>query len=141
MQVGTEKCSSLQKDTIVDKQRIMSEKKEEVIENNKMEALGCPVITTLSVIGGKWKPAILWTLNGLEVARFNHLRRAMAPITQKMLTQQLRELEADGIVHRKIYAEVPPRVEYRLTAYGKTLMPIMDEMAKWGTGHQKSLGK
>ena len=105
-----------------------------------MKDLGCPVITTLSVIGGKWKPAILWTLSDWEVARFNKLRRRLAPITQKMLTQQLRELEADGIINRKIYAEVPPRVEYRLTGYGKTLFPIMAEMAKWGEAHQRNEG-
>ncbi|MGH1335052.1 MAG: winged helix-turn-helix transcriptional regulator [Aureispira sp.] len=109
------------------------------LEDNKCERIDCPVITTLGVIGGKWKPAILWTLKQWEVARFNNLRRSLAPITQKMLTQQLRELEANGIINRKVYAEVPPRVEYRLTPYGETLMPIMDEMAKWGAGHQQSL--
>lgn len=117
----------------------MKEEKLAQAEKKQTQVLGCPVMTTLSVIGGKWKPAILWTLNGWEVARFNALRKALAPITQKMLTQQLRELEADGIVSRKIYAEVPPRVEYRLTPYGKTLTPIMEEMAKWGAGHQQSL--
>jgi DNA-binding HxlR family transcriptional regulator len=103
--------------------------------NNQSDALACPVITTLAVIGGKWKPAILWSLKNHEVIRFNELRRALLPITQKMLTQQLRELEADGIVHRKIYAEVPPRVEYRLTDYGNTLTPVLVEMAIWGDHH------
>ena len=142
MQVGTEKCSSFQKDTIVVNQLIMKKEKMAQPEKKEIETLDCldcPVITTLSVIGGKWKPAIIWALTNREVARFNNLRRALAPITQKMLTQQLRELEADGIVSRKIYAEVPPRVEYRLTPYGKTLTPIMQEMAKWGAGHQQSL--
>ena len=97
----------------------------------------CPVITTLEVIGGKWKPAILWELQNQDVSRFGELKRAVAGITQKMLTQQLRELEDDGIVQRKVYAEVPPRVEYQLTAYGKTLRSILDEMAEWGFKHMK----
>ncbi|MEM7549518.1 MAG: helix-turn-helix domain-containing protein [Bacteroidota bacterium] len=95
----------------------------------------CPVITTLNVIGGKWKPAILWELQQKDVCRFGALKRSVEGITQKMLTQQLRELEADGIIQRKVYAEVPPRVEYQITEYGKSLRPILDEMAKWGFKH------
>jgi len=97
----------------------------------------CPVMTTLQVIGGKWKPAILWELGQHEMMRFGQLKKAIGGITQKMLTQQLRELEADEIVARKVYPEVPPRVEYRLTAYGKSIRPILDEMAKWGFQHMK----
>lgn len=103
---------------------------------DKCESTVCPVMTTLAVIGGKWKPAILWELQNHQVLRFGALKRFIPDITQKMLTQQLRELEADGIVRRKIYPEVPPRVEYRLTEYGQTLRPILDEMAGWGLGHQ-----
>lgn len=99
----------------------------------------CPVLTTLTVIGGKWKPAILYELRGQTICRFNTLRKRIAPITQKMLTQQLRELEADGIVHRQVYAEVPPRVEYSLTPYGKSLTPLLNEMASWGLLHQKAV--
>lgn len=99
------------------------------------ETSKCPVITTLEVIGGKWKPAILWELIQYDIRRFGELKRAVVGITQKMLTQQLRELERDGIIERKIYAEVPPRVEYKITGYGKSLQPILDEMAKWGAGH------
>lgn len=95
----------------------------------------CPVVTTLKVIGGKWKPAIIWELQNHGTLRFGHLRRSVIGITQKMLTQQLRELELDGIINRKIYPEVPPRVEYQLTVYGKTLGPILNEMANWGTNH------
>lgn len=94
----------------------------------------CPVSTTLSVIGGKWKPVILYTI-GKEVVRFGELKRGIPGITQKMLTQQLRELEQDGLIHRKVYPEVPPRVEYSMTGYGQTIWPILNEMAQWGTAH------
>ena len=100
----------------------------------------CPVMTTLAVIGGKWKPAILWEMQEFGVRRFGELRRSIPGITQKMLTQQLRELEQDGIIHRTIYAEVPPRVEYRLSEYGQTLAPVLTAMAKWGIGHQAKEG-
>lgn len=94
----------------------------------------CPVLATLEVIGGKWKPAILWEMtNG--TLRFGQLRRAVPGITQKMLTQQLRELERDGIIWRKVYAEVPPRVEYGVTSYGQTLCPVLNAMAVWGKNH------
>jgi DNA-binding HxlR family transcriptional regulator len=91
----------------------------------------CSVDVTLSVIGGKWKLLIysnLW--NG--VTRFGQLKRAIPRITQTMLTQQLRELERDGIVTRTIYAEIPPRVEYALTEFGRTLEPVISRMHEWG---------
>lgn len=94
-----------------------------------------PVNTTLKVLGGKWKPLILWYLNQ-KTLRFNELSKEIAGITQKMLTQQLRELEADGLVSRKIYPEVPPKVEYSITEYGQTLEPVLDALAKWGKGHK-----
>jgi DNA-binding HxlR family transcriptional regulator len=97
----------------------------------------CPVVITLRVIGGKWKPAILWELQNHGVLRFGHLQRTVEGITQKMLTQQLRELETDGIIERKVYPEVPPRVEYQLTSYGFTLRAILNEMAKWGFDHRQ----
>ncbi|MGB3851329.1 MAG: helix-turn-helix domain-containing protein [Tunicatimonas sp.] len=113
-------------------------KKENVVlvENKEATPVACPVMTTLAVIGGKWKPAILWELRQHRIRRFGALKRALPDITQKMLTQQLRELEADGIIHRKVYAEVPPRVEYTQTDYGRSLTPILDEMAHWGMRHQ-----
>jgi len=98
----------------------------------------CPVISTLDVVGGKWKPAILWLVRQ-GVHRFGALQRAIGGITQKMLTQQLRELEADGILRREVFAEVPPRVEYTLTPYGQTLLPLLEAMASWGSSHQKRL--
>lgn len=96
----------------------------------------CPVEITLRVIAGKWKPLILWHLAG-RMLRFSELRRSMAGITQRMLTQQLRELERDGVVARKVYAEVPPRVEYSLTEFGRTLGPILRLMCKWGEEHAR----
>ena len=96
----------------------------------------CPIIATLGVIGGKWKPALLWQIR-LGVCRFGALQRSVDGITQKMLTQQLSELEADGIVFRRVYAEVPPRVEYTLTPYGQSLQVVLEGMAAWGAAHQR----
>lgn len=96
----------------------------------------CPVTATMAVIGGKWKPIILWILHD-GVRRFGEIKRFIPVITQKMLTQQLRELEQEGIINRKIYAVVPPKVEYCLTKYGQTLTPILNTMAKWGETHKK----
>jgi DNA-binding HxlR family transcriptional regulator len=91
----------------------------------------CPMLTTLNVIGGKWKPIVLHMLLS-QTMRFGELKKNIPPVSQKMLTQQLRELEADGIIERKIYAEVPPRVEYSLTARGTTLQPILECLYLWG---------
>lgn len=92
---------------------------------------GCPVEATLDVIGGKWKGVILYYLLG-GTLRFGELRRHLPDITQRMLTLQLRELERDGIVERTVYAEVPPRVEYRLTCFGQSLEPILLQLRDWG---------
>lgn len=89
---------------------------------------------TLAVLGGKWKILILWQLAG-RPCRFNELRRAIAGVSQHMLTTHLRELESQGIVSRKIFAEVPPRVEYALTDHGKTLGDVLRTLAKWGKTH------
>jgi DNA-binding HxlR family transcriptional regulator len=102
--------------------------------------ISCPVTTTLKVIGGKWKPIILWRLNN-NVRRFGELKKSISGVTQKMLTQQLRELEHDGIIERKVYAQVPPKVEYSLTAFGKTLKPLLELMCKWGTEQHKLVMK
>ncbi|MFS8130657.1 MAG: winged helix-turn-helix transcriptional regulator [Candidatus Dojkabacteria bacterium] len=89
---------------------------------------------TIHVMGGKWKALLLWNLSK-GTKRFSELQKLMEGITQKMLTQQLRELEYDGLISRKVYPVVPPKVEYTLTEYGKTLQPVLDAMAKWGEIH------
>jgi len=91
----------------------------------------CTVAVTLEVIGGKWKALILWHLS-FKTLRFSQLQRRLSTITQKMLTQQLRELERDGLVFRQVYAEVPPRVEYSLTELGTTVVPLLEQMCQWG---------
>lgn len=97
---------------------------------------GCAVEATLSVIGGIWKPVILFHL--LEKThRFGELSRRVPNATQRMLTLQLRELEADGIIERTVYPEVPPRVEYSLSPYGKSLRPVLMGLRDWGAAHQK----
>jgi DNA-binding HxlR family transcriptional regulator len=96
---------------------------------------GCPVEFTLELIGGKWKGILLYHLmKGKK--RFNEIRRICPGITQRMLTLQLRELEEDRIVHREVYPQVPPKVEYSLTEFGQTLQPIMMLMKEWGTTYK-----
>jgi DNA-binding HxlR family transcriptional regulator len=91
----------------------------------------CGIDVTLAVVGGKWKASLLWHLAG-RTMRFSELQRQFPDITRKMLTQQLRELEADGLVHRQVYRQVPPRVEYSLTARGRSIHPILEMMCEWG---------
>ncbi len=100
-----------------------------------MDSLNCPVTLTTHIIGGKWKPSILFYLER-RLRRFSELQRLLAGPTKKMLTQQLRELERDDIVRRKVYAEVPPRVEYSLTKHGESLRPILRLMSAWGKKHR-----
>ena len=95
---------------------------------------GCPVEACLEVIGGKWKGVILFHLLG-GTKRFNELMRLLPDVTQRMLTRQLRELEADRIVLRKVYAEVPPKVEYSLSEFGLTLAPVLKMLQGWGAQH------
>ncbi|MHC9532052.1 winged helix-turn-helix transcriptional regulator [Dellaglioa sp. L3N] len=99
---------------------------------NKTYNIG--VEATLEVIGGKWKTIILCHLRGGK-RRTNELKRAIPKITQKMLTQQLRELEADGIISRHIYEQVPPKVDYQLTEYGESLSLILSQLCIWGENH------
>lgn len=105
------------------------------VENEKkivFDEISCPVTATMKVLGGKWKPILINAIYLTSPARFGELKRSVVGITQSMLTQQLRELEDDGLISRKIYAEIPPRVEYTLTEFGLTLSPIMLSMAEWG---------
>jgi len=104
----------------------------------KASQYNCPVEATLDVIGGKWKALILFWLQE-RVYRFGELRRRIPNVSERMLTQQLRELEGHGIVRREVYPVVPPRVEYSLTAYGRTLRPITQLMCSWGKKHLKRL--
>ncbi|MDE1463788.1 winged helix-turn-helix transcriptional regulator [Spartinivicinus poritis] len=102
------------------------------------ENLDCPVTAAIDVIGGKWKVIILYHLRN-NTLRFGELRKRIPKITQKMLTQQLRELEANHLIVRKVYAEVPPRVEYTSTPIADELRPIMDMLCAWGERHKELL--
>ena len=98
----------------------------------------CPADQTLELISGRWKVPILWELFQAK-RRFSELRRLLGDACgQKMLTQQLREMERDGLVRRKIYAQVPPKVEYSLTAAGKSLRPVVDAMVRWAAGKRRN---
>jgi DNA-binding HxlR family transcriptional regulator len=116
----------MKKNTNVQNQKVGS-KKTFVFDENT-----CPVTATMKLLGGKWKPILINAIYFTSPARFGELKRSVVGITQSMLTQQLRELEEDGIVSRKIYAEIPPKVEYSLTEFGLTLSPVIQTMAQWG---------
>ena len=96
----------------------------------------CPVEATIRLIGGKYKAVILWHLMNSTLG-YSELHRRMPKATDKMLAQQLRELEKDGLIHRKVYPVVPPRTEYSLTDFGKSLAPILEEMCNWGEQYLK----
>lgn len=100
----------------------------------------CAMDVTMDYIGGKWKTVVLWYLRK-DKKRFSELRRLIPNITEKMLSLQLKDLENDGIVKRKVYPEVPPKVEYYLTDFGKTLIPMLEEIAKWGRTLAEAKGK
>lgn len=97
----------------------------------------CPVETTLELIGGKYKALILWHLSEGKL-RFSELRKAISGATPKMLTQQLRELESQALIHREVYPIIPPKVEYSLTELGRSLMPVLMAMRDWGCGYLRS---
>lgn len=100
------------------------------MENN-CSVFRCPVEVTIQLIGGKYKAVILWHLMN-KTLRYNEIHKLIPKATDKMLTQQLRELERDGLINRKVYPVVPPKTEYSLTKFGKTLTPILDELCNWG---------
>ena len=103
------------------------------------ESMICPVEATLRLIGGKYKALILWNLTG-RTLRYSELRRLVVSATPKMLTQQLRELETDGLVRRNVYPVVPPRVEYSLTDMGVSIRPVLEAMYGWGEGYLRGKG-
>ena len=107
--------------------------------NSNCSKTNCPVVATLEMIGGKYKALILWHLVE-DIRRFGELRKLIPQATQKMLTQQLRELEKDGLILRTVYPVVPPKVEYQLSDLGRSIKPILDAMCKWGTDYMKSNG-
>lgn len=106
--------------------------------HNIYDDIACPVEATLELIGGKWKGIILYHLLDGKM-RFSELKRLIPCVTQRMLTKQLRELEADGLVIRTVHPEVPPRVEYELTKEARTLKPILQSLQKWGSTHAMKL--
>ena len=106
--------------------------------SSKKELPLCPVETTLTLIGDKWKVLILRDLMN-ETLRFGELKRSIGTVSQKVLTSQLRDLERDGLVHREVFAEVPPRVEYSLTDTGRSLEPVIDSMRIWGEAYKRAM--
>jgi len=107
-------------------------------QKNRKELPACPVETTLTLIGDKWKVLILRDLMP-GTKRFGELKNSVGTVSQKVLTAQLRAMEESGLISRKVYAEVPPRVEYSLTALGQSLKPILDSMQNWGEEYKASL--
>lgn len=110
------------------------------MERLQDKKFNCVKELTLAMIGGKWKMTILWRLGKNEVMRFGELKNSMPGITQRMLTNQLREMEIDLLVERKVYPVVPPKVEYSLTDHGKSLIPILEAMYNWGEGFVDAVG-
>lgn len=105
---------------------------------NKIKNYNCPVGTTLGLIGGKYKVVIIWYLSENGVLRYNELQKLLLGVTPKMLISQLRELEEDKLIKRKVYPVVPPKVEYSLTELGKSLIPILQEMKTWGEKYENA---
>lgn len=118
---------------------MLIDNKEKVIVLNGQE-FHCAMDVTMNYIGGKWKTVVLWYLRK-DKKRFSELKRLIPNITEKMLSLQLKTLENDGIVGRKLYAEVPPKVEYFLTDFGKSLIPTLEQIALWGRNLAETKGK
>ncbi|QNK64921.1 helix-turn-helix transcriptional regulator [Pedobacter sp. PAMC26386] len=122
----------MENNTINDPQSVIKQENHEQLEDN------CSMTNAWQIIGGKWKLPLLNAIRKECPARFGELRKKMQEITQTTLTTQLRELERDGIISRKVYAESPPRVEYKLTELGKTLIPVMDILSDWSDTYCKA---
>jgi len=99
----------------------------------------CPVAFTTRILSGKWKARIVWALIRNEPLRFSEIRRACPPVSDRILTKELRELEACGLISRREYPVIPPKTEYSLTALGQTLRPVMAAMADWGLAHRSTI--
>jgi DNA-binding HxlR family transcriptional regulator len=123
------------------KEKRMSDIRKEIREKIRNGDFNCEKELTLSIISGKWKIVILWHLGVEGPHRFSELQRLFPKITHKMLTSQLKELIEDGIVHREVYPEVPPRVEYSMTELGMTLLPIIQMMYEWGKKRMAAIKK
>ncbi|MFU0800642.1 MAG: helix-turn-helix transcriptional regulator [Xylanivirga thermophila] len=104
-----------------------------IIDNDITKKYRCPVEYTLEAIGGKWKSLILWSLAQDGVKRYGEIKKSINGITHKMLSQQLKDLESKGLIHREQYNQIPPKVEYWLTKKGQTLVPILEAMCQWGS--------
>lgn len=112
-----------------------------MIKVNEKKEYSCPVEVAMDLIAGKWKLLIIWHLRKKKTRRFGELQRKIPHVTQKMLTQQLRELERDRIIHREVYPVVPPpKVEYSLTPFGKSFEPVLNKMLVWGHEYAVSYG-
>ncbi len=111
------------------------------IDTPPIDTVNCPVRHVLDRVGDKWSTLVLLLLGEKEILRFNQLSHAIGDISQKMLTVTLRSLESDGLVSRKIYAEIPPRVEYQLTPLGESLVPLIQEMVKWADQNFEKIKK
>ncbi len=131
MQVVINECHSMKKHTIEEINTLSKEEFEKIFE-------ACPITYTMNVIGGKWKPIILSRIE-MGINRFGQMQRSIPTISKQMLTAQLRELEESNLIHRKVFAEVPPRVEYTVSENGKTVLPILESMAIWGKSQQSSV--
>ncbi len=112
----------------------------EYIVKMEGQTFHCAMDITMNYIGGKWKTVVLWYLKN-EKKRFSELKKLIPDITEKMLSIQLKKLEEDGLVYRNVFAEVPLRVEYSLTDFGKTLLPLLEEVARWGRDLGESKGE
>jgi len=104
----------------------------QTMSQSKRTQCKSPVSSALSLIGGKWKIAIIYNLRQ-DPVRFGELKRILSPITQQMLTKQLREMERDRLINRKVYEVIPPKVEYSLTDFGQSFMPVLNSLCKWST--------
>lgn len=105
---------------------------------NELDYSKCPIGTAITIIGGKWKIPVLYNLRETTL-RFSEIQKKLPQVTQKMLTQQLRELERDGMITRKVYAQVPPKVEYTITPIAKKLEPILDSLCAWGFEYEDNI--